>query len=227
MHEMKFDMAGAAAVAGTMLSVAKQHLPVNIVGIVGLVENMPDGSAVKPGDVITSLSGQTIEVINTDAEGRLVLADLLWYTQDRFNPLHMIDLATLTGAVIAALGSEYAGIFSNDDELMNTLRTAGEESGEKVWPMPMGENYDKELESPIADMKNLGAPYAGHITAAQFLKRFVNNYSWCHIDIAGVAWSNKSIACCPKGATGFGVRLLSEYISQLTSSPDEKPGDTE
>lgn len=212
MHEMKFDMAGAASIAGTILSAAKRHLPINVVGIVGLVENMPDGSAIKPGDVVTSLSGQTIEILNTDAEGRLVLCDLMTYTQERFSPKYMVDLATLTGAVIAALGTEYAGIFSNDDELQSLIEEAGKRSGDKVWAMPMGDTYDRELNSLIADMQNIGGAYAGHITAAQFLKRFVKDTAWCHVDIAGMAWAFKPKPCCQSGATGYGVKLLNSFL---------------
>lgn len=216
MHEMKFDMAGAATIAGAMLNIAKQHIPMNIVGIVGLVENMPDGKAYKPGDVITSMSGQTIEILNTDAEGRLVLSDVLWYAQDRFNPQYMIDFATLTGAVIAALGTEYAGLFGNDDTLKSMLMQASEQCRDKLWAMPMSKVFDGQINSPIADMKNMGdMPYAGHITAAQFLARFVNDHPWSHIDIAGMAWAHKSKPCIPAGATGYGITLIDEFLKVL------------
>ncbi|MBM4211753.1 MAG: leucyl aminopeptidase [Gammaproteobacteria bacterium] len=216
MHEMKFDMAGAAAVAGSMLNIAKQHIPMNIVGIVGLVENMPDGKAYKPGDIITSMSGQTIEVLNTDAEGRMVLSDVLWYTQERFSPKYMIDFATLTGAVIAALGTEYAGLFGNDEDLKAILMQASKQSRDKLWPMPMSKVFDGQINSSIADMKNIGdTPHAGHITAAQFLARFVKDHAWSHIDIAGVAWAHKSKPCIPVGATGYGISLIDAFLKLI------------
>lgn len=216
MHEMKFDMAGAAAVAGSMLNIAKQHIPMNIVGIVGLVENMPDGKAYKPGDIITSMSGQTIEVLNTDAEGRMVLSDVLWYTQERFSPKYMIDFATLTGAVIAALGTEYAGLFGNDEDLKAILMQASKQSRDKLWPMPMSKVFDGQINSSIADMKNIGdTPHAGHITAAQFLARFVKDHAWSHIDIAGVAWAHKSKPCIPVGASGYGISLIDAFLKLI------------
>ncbi len=187
MEDMKGDMGGAACVAGLMLALAQRKATVNAVGLIGLTENMPSGSAQRPGDIVTSMSGQTIEVLNTDAEGRLVLADVLWYAQDRFKPRLIIDLATLTGAIIVALGKEYAGLFSNDDRLAKELDAAGEATGEKVWRMPLAKAYDKLIDSKNADMKNIGGRYGGAITAAQFLQRFVKDTPWAHIDIAGTA----------------------------------------
>lgn len=212
MEDMKFDMGGSAAVVGAMKALAGRKAKVNVVGVVGLVENMPSGTAQRPGDVVSSMSGQTIEVINTDAEGRLVLADCLWYTQDKYKPKFIIDLATLTGAMLIALGQEYAGIFSNNDKLCKQLKKAGKKVDEPVWRMPINDNYDKLINSDIADMKNVGGRYAGSITAAQFLQRFVNNTPWVHIDIAGTAWKQKASDVCEKGATGYGVRLLDRLI---------------
>ncbi len=209
MMGMKGDMGGAAAVTGTMHALAARKAKVNAVGVIGLVENMPDGKAQRPDDVVKSLSGQTIEVLNTDAEGRLVLADALWYTQSRFKPKFMIDLATLTGAILVALGGEHAGMFTNDDKLSERLTQAGREEGEAVWRLPLGDAYDKLLKSKIADMKNIGGPQAGSITAAQFLQRFVNKTPWAHLDIAGVAWQdNEKKALIPSWGTGWGVRIL-------------------
>jgi leucyl aminopeptidase len=186
-----------------------------VIGVVALVENMPSGGAQRPGDVVTSMSGQTIEVINTDAEGRLVLADALWYTQDRFKPQFMINLATLTGAIIVALGHEYAGLFSNSDVLADRLSAVGEAEGEPVWRMPLGDAYDKQINSAIADMKNVGAGRAGgSIAGAVFLQRFVNDTPWAHLDIANMAWSSKAKPTVPKGGTGFGVRLLDRLVSE-------------
>ncbi len=213
MEDMKWDMAGAGAVVGLMAALAGRKARVNAVGIVGLVENMLSGSAQRPGDVVTSASGQTVEVINTDAEGRLVLADVLWYAQERFKPRFMVDLATLTGAIIVALGHEHAGLFSNDDVLAQNLIEAGTASGEGLWRMPLGEAYDKLLRSDIADMKNIGGRPGGSITAAQFLQRFVNNVPWAHLDIAAMAWSSKDAPTVPKGATAFGVRLLDRLVA--------------
>lgn len=213
MEEMKWDMGGAGVVAGLMKSLAARKAKVNAVGLVGLVENMPDGAAQRPGDIVTSLSGQTIEIHNTDAEGRLVLADVLWYAKDRFKPRFMVDLATLTGAIIIALGHEHAGLFANDDELAARLTAAGEATDERVWRMPLAEAYDKQLTSDVADMKNIGGRSAGSITAAQFLKRFVNETPWAHLDIAGVTWSSKDKPTAAKGATGFGVRLLDRLVA--------------
>ena len=213
MEDMKWDMAGAGAVIGAMKALALRKARANVVGIVGLVENMPSGTAQRPGDVVKSMSGQTIEVINTDAEGRLVLADALWYCQDRFKPTAMIDLATLTGAIMISLGTEQAGLFSNNEDLAAALQKAGAAVGEKLWRMPLGEAYDKMINSDIADMKNVGGRWGGSITAAQFLQRFVNGLPWAHLDIAGMAWSDKDAPTVPKGATAFGVRLLDRLVA--------------
>ncbi|MBS4074643.1 leucyl aminopeptidase [Ameyamaea chiangmaiensis] len=212
MEEMKTDMAGAAAVVGAMTAIARGQAPVNVVGMIGLVENMLSGAAQRPGDVVRSYSGQTIEVQNTDAEGRLVLADLLWYAQDTFRPRAMIDLATLTGAIVVSLGHERAGLFASDDDLATRIATAGDTTGDQVWRMPMGDAYDKLIDSDIADMKNVAGRPGGSITAAQFLKRFTNDVAWAHLDIAGTAWASKGRPGCPKGATGFGVRLLDRLV---------------
>ena len=214
MEDMKWDMAGAGTVVGLMAALAGRKAKVDAVGLVGLVENMPSGSAQRPGDVVKSCSGQTIEVINTDAEGRLVLADVLWYCQEKFDPRFMVDLATLTGAMIVALGHEHAGLFSNDDGLAQKLSAAGQATGEKVWRFPLDAEYDKLIKSDIADMKNIGGRPAGSISAAQFIQRFVNNKTWAHLDIAGVAWSTKESPCVPKGATAFGVRLLDRLVAE-------------
>jgi leucyl aminopeptidase len=215
MEDMKWDMAGAGTVTGLMAALAGRKAKVDAVGLIGLVENMPSGTAVRPGDVVKSYSGQTIEVINTDAEGRLVLADVLYYAQARFAPKYMVDLATLTGAIIVGLGHEYAGMFSNSDELAEKLMAAGKETGEKLWRMPLaplGESFDKNINSDIADMKNIGGRPGGSITAAQFLQRFVNGKPWAHLDIAGMAWASKDAPTTPKGATAFGVRLLDRLV---------------
>lgn len=215
MDEMKYDMAGSGAVVGLMKALAGRKAAVNAIGAVGLVENMPSGSATRPGDVVTSMSGQTIEVMNTDAEGRLVLADVLWYTQERFKPQFMVNLATLTGAIVIALGDQYGGLFSNNDTLSDRLCEAGDAVHEKVWRFPLSEGYDKEIDSVIADVKNLGeGRKAGSIAAAQFLQRFVNETPWAHLDIAGVAWADKNQPLCAKGASAFGVRLLDEMVRQ-------------
>jgi leucyl aminopeptidase len=213
MEDMKWDMAGAGTVIGLMAALAGRKAKVDAIGLVGLVENMPSGSAQRPGDVVTSYSGQTIEVINTDAEGRLVLADVMWYAQQKYDPKFMIDLATLTGAIIIGLGHEYAGMFSNDDALSQKLAAAGQATGEKVWRLPLDEAYDKQIRSEIADMKNVGGRPGGSITAAQFIQRFVNNKPWAHLDIAGMAWSSKDASVTPKGATAFGVRLLDRLVA--------------
>lgn len=213
MEDMKWDMGGAAAVAGLMHVLAGRKAKVNAIGILGLVENMPDGNAQRPGDVVTSMSGQTIEIINTDAEGRLVLADAIWYCQDRFKPKFMIDLATLTGAIIISLGNDYAGLFSNNDELSGNLLAASGVEGEPLWRMPLPAPYDKNIDSMIADMKNTGGRPAGSITAALFIQRFVNNVPWAHLDIAGTAWKKPStVPTSPDGATGYGVRLLNRMV---------------
>jgi leucyl aminopeptidase len=215
MMGMKGDMGGAAAVVGTMRALAVRKARVNAVGVIGLVENMPDGKAQRPDDVVKSMSGQTIEVLNTDAEGRLVLADALWYAQTRFKPKFVIDLATLTGAILVALGGEHAGLFSNDDRLSERLAEAGKAVGEPVWRLPLGKAYDKLLRSKIADMKNIGGPSAGSITAAQFLQRFVTEKTpWAHLDIAGVAWQdNEQKPLIPSWGTGWGVRILDRLVA--------------
>jgi leucyl aminopeptidase len=213
MEDMKGDMAGAACVTGLMAALAKRKAKVNAVGVIGLVENMPDGNAQRPGDIVKSLSGQTIVVINTDAEGRLVLADILWYAQDRFKPQVMINLATLTGAVLVALGKEHAGLFSNNDELCERLIAAGQGTGEKVWRLPLGPEYDKLIDTEFADMKNTGGRNAGSITAAQFLQRFVNEVPWAHLDVAGVAMDSPKNALSQSWASGWGVRLLDRLVA--------------
>ncbi len=214
MEEMKWDMGGAGTVIGLMKALAGRKAKVNAVGLVGLVENMPGGNAQRPGDVVTSYSGQTIEVLNTDAEGRLVLADVLWYTQKHFKPKFIVDLATLTGAIIVALGTSRAGLFSNNDKLAEHIAKAGDAVGEEVWRLPLADVYDKQINSDIADMQNIGKEReAGSITAAQFLQRFVNDTPWAHLDIAGTAWSKKDSDICPKGATAYGVRLLNQLVA--------------
>lgn len=213
MEDMKYDMGGSGVVLGLMKALALRKAKVNVVGVMGMVENMPSGSAQRPADVVTSMSGQTIEIVNTDAEGRLVLADALWYTQDRFKPQAMIDLATLTGAITIAVGYEFAGLFSNDDDLSDKLTAVGNTVGEPLWRFPLTKAFDKDIDSDIADMKNVGSGRgAGSITAAQFLQRFVNNVPWAHLDIAGMAWDKKEKPLSGKGATGFGVRLLDAFI---------------
>ena len=213
MEDMTMDMGGAGVVSGVMRALATRKAKANVVGVVGLVENMPDGKATRPGDVVTSMKGDTIEVINTDAEGRLVLADVLWYTQERFAPKGMINLATLTGAILVALGHEKAGVFSNDDALCTAFLKAAEAEGEGAWRMPLGKAYDKLIDTRMADMKNTGGRMAGSITAAQFLQRFVKeDMPWIHLDIAGVA-SPGPTALSPKGATGWGVRALNRLIA--------------
>ncbi|MEJ2016029.1 MAG: leucyl aminopeptidase [Limibacillus sp.] len=214
MEDMKWDMGGAGVVIGLMRALAARKAKANVVGICGLVENMPDGNAQRPGDVVTSMSGQTIEIINTDAEGRLVLADALWYGQETYKPKAIVDLATLTGAIIISLGHEHAGLFSNDDGLSEQLTTAGSSVGEKLWRLPLGEAYDKQINCQVADMKNTGNRSAGSITAAQFLQRFIQKGTpWAHLDIAGVTWSTEDKPSVPKGATAFGVRLLDRWIA--------------
>ena len=214
MEEMKTDMGGAAAVAGVMRALAARKAKVNAVGILGLVENMPDGDAQRPGDIVTSMSGQTIEVINTDAEGRLVLADALWYCQERFHPKFIVDLATLTGAIIIALGNDYAGLFSNDDDLSANLLKASEATGEGLWRLPMPASYEKQIDSLAADMKNVGGRPGGSITAALFLQRFIKDTPWAHLDIASTAWRKSGAqATHPEGASGFGVSLLNQLVA--------------
>ncbi len=216
MEAMKWDMGGAGAVVGAMKALAGRKAKANVVGVCGLVENMPDGNAQRPGDVVTTMSGQTVEVINTDAEGRLVLCDAMTWTQRTFKPRAMIDLATLTGAMVITLGHEYAGIFANDETLAANLIKAADQSGDKLWRQPLGEAYDRLIDSPIADMKNVGPREAGSITAAQFLQRYVEDDTpWAHLDIAGMAWSDKAKPTYDKGATGFGVRLLDQYIADV------------
>jgi len=213
MEEMKYDMAGSAVVAGLIQSLAMRKSKVNAVGVVGLVENMPGGNAQRPGDIVKAYNGKTIEVLNTDAEGRLVLADALSFTEKKFKPKFIIDLATLTGAIIVALGEEYAGLFSNNDDLSKKLFEAGEKVNEKVWRLPLHKNYDKLMDSTIADIQNINySGGAGSITAAQFLQRFIEKTPWAHLDIAGMAFSKKAANLNPIGATGFGVRLLNQLI---------------
>jgi leucyl aminopeptidase len=214
MDMMKWDMGGAGAVAGAMKAIAGRKAKANVVGVVGLVENMPDGNAMRPGDVVTTMSGQTVEVLNTDAEGRLVLCDAITWAQKAYNPKVVVDLATLTGAMVISLGHEYAGMFANDDDLAAKLLEAGDASGNKLWRFPLSPAYDKLIDSPIADMKNIGPREGGSITAAQFLKRYVNEgVAWAHLDIAGMAWGDKDGPVWAKGATGYGVRLLDRYIA--------------
>ena len=219
MEAMKWDMGGAGAVVGAMKALAGRKAKANVVGICGLVENMPDGNAQRPGDVVTTMSGQTVEVINTDAEGRLVLCDAITWTQQYIKPKAIVDLATLTGAMVITLGHEYAGIFANDEILAAALLKAAEASGDKLWRQPMAEAYDRLIDSQIADMKNVGPREAGSITAAQFLKRFVDEgVAWAHLDIAGMAWSDKARPTYDKGATGYGVRLLDQYIADTVEA---------
>ena len=214
MEDMKWDMGGAGAVAGAIKALAGRKAKAHVVGICGLVENMPDGNAQRPGDIVTSMSGQTIEVINTDAEGRLVLCDVLTWAQKTYSPDTIVDLATLTGAILVSLGDQYAGLFSNDDGLSDDLTAAGKASGEPLWRFPLSDAYNKLIDSPIADMKNIGGRYAGSITAAQFIKRFVDEgVKWAHLDIAGMVWSDKPGATFEKGATGYGVRLLDQFVA--------------
>jgi len=212
MEDMKWDMGGAGVVVGLLKALAGRKAKANVVGVVGLVENMPDGNAQRPGDIVTSMSGQTIEVLNTDAEGRLVLADALWYTKERFKPKFMVNLATLTGAIIISLGNQHAGLFSNNDTLSERLTQAGKDVDEPLWRMPISPEYDKMINSDAADMKNIGGRGAGSITAAQFLHRFVDKVPWAHLDIAGVTWSKTDAPTVPKGGTAFGVRLLDQLV---------------
>ncbi|KAB7648718.1 leucyl aminopeptidase [Polymorphobacter fuscus] len=215
MEDMKWDMGGAGAVTGAMHALAARKSKSHVIGVVGLVENMPDGNAQRPGDVVTSMNGQTIEVINTDAEGRLVLCDAIWWAQEQYDPEVVVDLATLTGAIIVSLGHEYGGLFCNDDGLAMQLQKAGETSGEKLWRMPLGDAFDSLIDSPIADMKNVGPRNGGSITAAQFIKRFVKpGVKWAHLDIAGMVWADKAGTLFDKGATGYGVRLLDRFIAE-------------
>lgn len=214
MEDMKGDMGGAACVVGLMHALAARKAKVNAVGAIGLVENMPDGNAQRPGDIVTSMSGQTIEIINTDAEGRLVLADVLWYVAKKFKPKFMVDLATLTGAIMVALGTEHAGLFSNNDELAERLTKVGLETGERVWRMPLGPEYDKMIDSQFADVKNAGARNGGSITAAQFLQRFVDGTPWAHLDIAGTAMGAPKTDINHSWGSGYGVRLLERLVAE-------------
>ncbi len=213
MEDMKGDMAGAACVVGLIHALAGRKAKVNAIGAIGIVENMPGGKAQRPGDIVRTLSGQTIEIINTDAEGRLVLADVLWHVQDKYKPKFMVNLATLTGAILVALGNEYAGLFSNNDELSARLFAAGTATGEKVWRMPMGAAYDKLIDSKFADMKNVGGRHAGSITAAQLLQRFVNDTPWAHLDIAGTGMSSPATDINQSWGSGWGVRLLDRLVA--------------
>jgi leucyl aminopeptidase len=213
MEDMKGDMGGAACVVGLMHALAGRKAKLSVVGAIGVVENMPDGNAQRPGDIVTSMSGQTIEIINTDAEGRLVLADVLWYVKEKFKPKFMVDLATLTGAILVALGTEHAGLFSNNDELSERLYKVGLETGEKVWRLPMGPEYDKMMDSQFADMKNAGARNGGSITAAQFLQRFVGDTPWAHLDIAGTAMGAPKTEINQSWGSGYGVRLLERLVA--------------
>ncbi|MFH0299531.1 leucyl aminopeptidase [Bradyrhizobium sp. 31Argb] len=213
MEDMKGDMGGAACVVGLMHALAARKAKVNAVGAIGLVENMPDGNAQRPGDIVKSMSGQTIEIINTDAEGRLVLADVLWYVAKKFKPKFMVDLATLTGAIMVALGTEHAGLFSNNDELADRLIKVGQETGERVWRMPLGSEYDKLIDSQFADMKNTGGRHGGSITAAQFLQRFVDGTPWAHLDIAGTAMGAPKTDINQSWGSGYGVRLLERLVA--------------
>jgi leucyl aminopeptidase len=214
MDDMKWDMGGAGVVSGLMKALAGRKAKCHVIGAVGLVENMPDGNATRPGDIVKSMSGQTIEILNTDAEGRLVLCDVLHYVNTKYNPQFMVDLATLTGAIIISLGAERAGMFANDDKLADKIFAAGETIGERVWRFPLGEEYDRDLDTAAADMRNIGSGRgAGSITAAQFLQRFVGDTPWAHLDIAGVTWSKKDTPVVPKGGTAFGVRLLERFVA--------------
>ncbi|MEE8634227.1 MAG: leucyl aminopeptidase, partial [Methyloceanibacter sp.] len=213
MEDMKGDMAGAACVVGLMQALAERKAKVNAVGVIGVTENMPGGNATRPGDVVKAMSGRTIEVLNTDAEGRMVLADCLWYAQDRFKPKALINLATLTGAVMVALGKEHAGLFSNNDQLSERLIAAGTETGEKLWRLPLGPKYDKLVDSKVADIKNTGGRWGGSISAAQFLQRFVKEATpWAHLDIAGTAMASGDTEINRSWGSGFGVRLLDQLI---------------
>jgi leucyl aminopeptidase len=213
MEDMKGDMAGAACVVGLLQTLAERKARVNAVGAIGLVENMPDGKAQRPGDIVSTMSGQTIEIINTDAEGRLVLADVLHYVNTRFKPRFMVDLATLTGAIIVALGHEHAGLFANDDKLAERLLKAGAVTGERLWRMPLGSEYDKKIDSKFADMKNTGGRDGGAITAAQLLQRFVDKTPWAHLDIAGTGMGSPQTDINKSWASGFGVRLLDRLVA--------------
>ncbi len=224
MEDMKWDMGGAGAVTGAMAAIAARKARANVIGVIGLVENMPDGNAQRPGDVVTSMSGKTIEVLNTDAEGRLVLADALWWAQENYQPSVVIDLATLTGAILVSLAHEFGGVFSNSNDLADQLKSAGQGSGDKLWHMPLTKKHYDMIKSPIADMKNIGGRWAGSSTAAAFLGNFIKDgVDWAHLDIAGMAWNEKDNATCPKGGAGYGVRLLDTFVrEQFESSPDDE-----
>jgi leucyl aminopeptidase len=224
MEDMKWDMAGAAAVYGAMLALAGRKAKANVVGVVGLAENMPSGTAQRPGDVVRSMAGKTIEVVNTDAEGRLLLADVLHYTKERFKPKAIVDLATLTGAVIVALGHEQAGLFSNDEALAKDLLAAAERTGELLWRLPLGKAYEKHVKSDIADLKNVGrGREAGSTAGAVFLQQFVGDVPWAHLDIAAMAWTSKDLPLAGKGATGFGVRLLDRLVADRFEARQDQP----
>ncbi|MEO1426828.1 MAG: leucyl aminopeptidase, partial [Pseudomonadota bacterium] len=213
MEDMKWDMGGAGAVTGAMAAIAGRKAKANVVGVIGLVENMPDGNAQRPGDVVTSMSGKTIEVLNTDAEGRLVLADAIWWTQETYKPKTVIDLATLTGAILVSLAHEFAGLFVNDETLAEELLAIGDASGDKLWHMPLTKTHYDMIKSPIADIKNLGGRWGGSSTAASFIGSFIKDgVRWAHLDIAGMAWNEKDTPTIPKGGAGYGVRLLDTYI---------------
>ncbi len=216
MEDMKWDMGGAGAVAGGMLALVSRKAKANVVAVMGLVENMPDGKAMRPGDVVTTMSGQTVEVLNTDAEGRLVLCDALHWAQEEYDPARIVDFATLTGAMIIALGHEHGGLFSNDDDLAEQLLASGKSTGDKLWQLPIGPAYDKLIDSPIADIKNVGPRPAGSITAAQFLHRFIKKGTpWAHCDIAGMVWADKPGHSWDKGATGYGARLIDQFVADV------------
>lgn len=221
MEDMKGDMGGAACVAGLMLTLATRKAAVNAIGLIGLAENMPSGTAQRPGDIVTSMSGQTIEVLNTDAEGRLVLADVLWYAQEQFKPRLIVDLATLTGAIMVALGKEYAGLFSNDDKLAKEIDAAGQATGERVWRMPLAKAYDKLIDSKTADMKNIGGRLGGAITAAQFIQRFIKDTPWAHLDVAGTAMDSTKNDINQSWASGWGVRLLDRFVAENYEKPEK------
>jgi leucyl aminopeptidase len=213
MEDMKWDMGGAGAVTGAMAALAGRKAKANVVGVIGLVENMPDGAAQRPSDIVTSMSGQTVEILNTDAEGRLVLGDAVWWTQEKYKPAALIDLATLTGAIIISLGHEFAGLFANDDRLAAALHKASEMTGEPIWRMPLTKAHYDNIKSEVADIKNIGPREGGSSTAAAFIGKFIKDgQAWAHLDIAGMAWNAKDKPTCPKGAAGFGVRLLDEYV---------------
>lgn len=213
MDEMKWDMGGAGAVVGAMKALAGRKAKANVVGVIGLVENMPDGAAQRPGDIVTSMSGQTVEILNTDAEGRLVLGDAVWWTQEKYKPKTMIDLATLTGAILISLANEYAGLFTQDDKLAEQLQQAAKTSGDPLWRMPLAKAHYEMIKSDVADMKNIGPREGGSSTAAAFIGKFIKEgQSWAHLDIAGTAWNKKDKPTCPKGGAGYGVRLLDEFV---------------